>query len=68
MQAANAIYSTKILGRLAAKEIFTRSKVSYTEPYIMMQNITINEPEIFNYINIYFSNRNLNNNFVSILP
>jgi len=32
------------------------------------KNINFNDPEIFNYINIYFSNRNLNNNFVSFLP
>jgi len=34
----------------------------------MIKNITINEPEIFNHINIYLSNRNLNNNFVGFLP
>jgi len=68
IQAAIAIQSTKILGKLAAKEIFKRSKASFIEPYIMLQNINFNEPEIFNYINIYFSNRNLNNNFVSFLP
>jgi len=27
-----------------------------------------NDPDTFNHINIYFSNRNLNNNCVSILP
>jgi len=68
IQASIAIYSTKILGKLAAKEIFTRSKVSFMEPSIMIQNITFNEPEILNHINIYLSNRNLNNNFVSFLP
>ena len=68
IQAAIAIYSTKILGKLAAKEIFIRSKASYIEPAIFIQNINFNDPEIFNYINIYFSNRNLNNNFVSFLP
>ena len=68
IQAAIAIHSTKILGKLAAKEIFIRSKVSYIEPSIMIQNITFKEPEIFNHINIYLSNRNLNNNFVSFLP
>jgi len=68
IQAAYAIYSTKILGKLAAKEIFIRSKASFIEPSIMIQNMTLNDPEIFNHINIYFSNRNLNNNFVSILP
>jgi len=68
IQAAIAVYSTKILGKLAAKEIFMRSKVSFIEPSIMLQNITFNEPEIYKHINIYLSNRNLNNNFVSFLP
>jgi len=68
IQAALAINSTKILGKLAAKEIFIRSKASFIEPTIMIQNMTFNEPDIFNHINIYFLNRNLNNNFVSILP
>jgi len=68
IQAAIAIYSTKILGKLAAKEIFVRSKASFIEPAILIQNMNFNDPEIFNYINIYFSSRNLNNNFVSFLP
>jgi len=68
IQAGIAIQSTKILGKLAAKEIFKRSKASFIEPYIMIQNITFNEPEIFKHINIYLSKRNLNNNFISFLP
>jgi hypothetical protein len=68
IQAAIAVYSTKFLGRLAAKEIFIRSKVSLIEPSIMIQNLTLKEPEFFNQINIYLSNRNLNNNFVNFLP
>ncbi len=68
IQAAIAVHSTKILGKLAAKEIFTRSKASFIEPANMIQNMTFNDPDIFNHINIYFSNRNLNNNFISILP
>jgi len=68
IQAAIAIQSTKILGKLAAKEIFKISKASLIEPYIMIQNINFNEPEIFKHINIYLSKRNLNNNFVSFLP
>ncbi len=68
IQAAIAINSTKILGRLATKEIFLRSKVSLIEPFIMIQNLTLNEPDVFNHINIYLSNRNLNNNFISFLP
>jgi len=42
--------------------------VSYVEPFTMIQNITFNDPEIFNHIRIYLSNRSLNNNFISILP
>ncbi len=68
IQAAIAVYSTKILGKLAAKEIFMRSKVSYIEPSIMIKNITFKEPEIFNHLNIYLSNRKINKNFVSFLP
>ncbi|MCR8539014.1 MAG: GTP-binding protein [Prochlorococcus marinus CUG1439] len=68
IQAAIAIHSTKILGKLAAKEIYIRSKVSYIEPSILIQKITFKEPEIFNHINIYLSNRNLNNNLMSFLP
>jgi hypothetical protein len=68
IQAAIAVYSTKILGKLAAKEILIRSTVSLIEPFIMIQNLTLDEPEVFNHINIYLSNRNLNNNFVSLLP
>jgi len=68
IQAAIAVQSTKILGKLAAKEIFIRSKASFIEPAIIIQNMTFNDPEIFNHINIYFSNRNLNKNFISILP
>jgi len=68
IQAAIAIQSTKILGKLAAKEIFKRSKASLIEPYIIIQNINFNEPEIFQHINLYLIKRNLNNNFVSFLP
>ncbi|MDC3207324.1 GTP-binding protein [Prochlorococcus sp. AH-716-B03] len=68
IQAAIAVYSTKILGKLAAKEIFIRSKASFIEPAILIQSMNFNDQEIFNYINIYFSGRNLNNNFFSFLP
>ena len=68
IQAAIAVYSTKILGKLAAKEILIRSKASFIEPAILIQNMNFNDPEFLKHINIYFSNRNLNNNFISILP
>ena len=68
IQAAIAVQSTKILGKLAAKELFIKSKVSFMEPSIMIENINLKEPEIVNHLNIYLSNRYLNNNFVSFLP
>ena len=68
IQAGIAIHSTKILGKLAAKEIFIRSKISYLEPSIMIKNLTLKEPEIFKHINVYLSNRNLNNNLLGLLP
>jgi len=68
IQAVIAVHSTKILGKLAAKEIFIRSKASFIEPAIMIQNMNFNDSEIFKHINIYSSNRNFNNNFVNILP
>ena len=68
IQAAIAVQSTKILGKLATKELFIKSKVSFMEPSIMIENINFKEPEIANHLNIYLSNRNLNNNFVSFLP
>jgi len=68
IQAAIAVQSTKILGKLAAKEIFIRSKFSFMEPSIMIENIIFQEPEIFQHVNIYLSNRNLYSNFVNFLP
>ena len=68
IQAVIAIYSTKILGKLAAKEIFKKSKASFIEPYVILKNINSNEPDIFKHVNIYLTQRNLNNNFISFLP
>ena len=68
IQAAIAIRSTKIVGKLAAKEIFQKGKESRLEPLFIIQKILNKEPEIFNHINIYLSNRNLKNNFAIFLP
>ena len=68
IQAAIAVYSTKIIGELAAKEIFLRSKVYCIEPLFIIQKIITKEPEIVNHINIYLSNRNLKRNLRIFLP
>ena len=68
IQAAIAVYSTKILREISSKrDIYKKQSFFYRTCYYD-QNMNFNDPEIFNYINIYFSNRNLNNNFVSFLP
>ena len=67
-QAAIAIQSTKIIGKLAAKEMLIRSKVSNLDPNFLIRKIILKEPKILNYINIYLSKRNLNNNFSIFLP
>jgi len=61
IQAGIAVRSTKIVGKLAAKEIFTRSKVSSLEPLFIIKKIILQDPQIFKHINIYLSKRNSNN-------
>ena len=68
IQAAIAIHSTRIIGKLAAQEIYISNKSSRYEPYFIIQKIIHQEPEIFNYINTYLSNRNLNNSLSIFLP
>ena len=67
-QALIAVRSAKIVGKLAAREIFNRSKVCHIDPTQIIQKITMKEPEIFNHAKIYLTNRNLNNNFAIFLP
>ena len=68
IQAAIAVHSTKIIGKLAAKEIFIRSKVCNLEPSFIIQKIVLKQPDIFNHINIYLSNRKLEKNSAIFLP
>ena len=68
IQAAIAVQSTKIVGKLAAKEIFKKSKICTLEPSSILQKIILKEPEILKYINIYLHNRSSNNNLSIFLP
>ena len=68
IQATIAAHSTKIIGRLAAREIFKRSKVCRIDPSQIIEQITLKEPEIFNHTKIYLSNRNSDNNYSLFLP
>ena len=68
LQAAISVRSTKIIGKLAAREIFRKSKVSHLDPSYIIKKIIMKEPETFDHTKIYFSNKNLNNNFAIFLP
>ncbi len=68
LQAAISVHSTKTVGKLAAKEIFRRSKGCLVDPSHVIKKITMKEPEIFDYTKIYLSNKNLDNNFSLFLP
>ena len=68
VQAAISVRSTKIVGKLAAKEIFRKSKGYLLDPSHIIKKITMKEPEIFDYTKIYLSNKKLDNNFSIFLP
>ena len=68
VQAAISVRSTKTVGKLAAKEIFRKSKGCLLDPSHIIKQITMKEPEIFDYTKIYLSNQNLDNNFAIFLP
>ena len=68
IQAGIAIYSTKVVGKLAAKEIFNRSKACHIDLSRIINKIIMREPAIFNHTKVYLSNRNLDNNSAIFLP
>ena len=68
VQAAISVRSTKIVGKLAAKEIFRKSRGYLLDPSHIIKKITMKEPEIFDYTKIYLSNKKLDNNFSIFLP
>ena len=68
IQAVIAVHSTKILGKLAAKEIFQKSKVSSIDISQIIKSIMQREPDVFDYTKIYYSQRKFDNNFAIFLP
>ncbi len=68
VQAAISVRSTRIVGKLAAKEIFRKSKGCILDPSNIIKKIIMKEPDIFNHTEIYLSNKNLDNNFAIFLP
>ena len=67
-QAAISVRSTKIVGKLAAREIFRKSKGYHLDPSYIIKKFIMKEPITFDHTKIYLSNKNLNNNFAIFLP
>ena len=68
IQAAISVRSTKIIGKLAAREIYKKSKGCLLDPSQIIKKIIMKDPELFNHTKIYLSNKNLENNYAIFLP
>ncbi len=69
IQALISIRSTKIVGKLAAREIFNKRKGYLTDPSHIIKKIIMKDPEIFSHTTIYLNNKkNLDNNLAVFLP
>ena len=67
-QAAIALYSTKIIGRMAAKEIFERSMINNLEPFKNIQQIIFKEREILCSNKFFINSQNFNKDYSTFLP
>ena len=68
LQAIISVRSTKIVGKLAAREIFGQSKGYIVDPSHLIKKIIMKEPQIFDHTKIYFSNKNSESNLAIFLP
>ena len=66
VQAAISVRSTRIIGKLAAKEVFRKSKGCILDPSQIIKKLIMKEPELFNHTKIYLSNNNLDNNNIAV--
>ena len=67
-QAAIALQTTKILGKLAAKEILERSMINNLEPLKYIQQIIVNDPEILGSSKFLINSQNFNRDYSIFMP
>ena len=67
-QAAIALYSTKIIGKLAAKEILQRSMINNLEPFKNIQQIIFKEPEILCSNKYFINSQKFNRDYSIFIP
>ncbi len=68
LQAVISVRSTKNVGKLAAKEIFRKSKGYLLDPSQIIKKIIMQEPELFDHTKTYLSKKHLDNNLAIFLP
>jgi len=67
-QAAIALYSTKIIGKLAAKEILESSMINNLEPFKNIQQIIFKEPEILCSSKYFLNSQKFNRDYSIFIP
>ena len=67
-QAAIALHTTKIIGKLAAKEILERSMINNLEPFKNIQQIIFKEPEILCSSKFFINTQKFNRDYSIFVP
>ena len=67
-QAAIALHTTKIIGKLAAKEILQRSMINNLEPFKNIQQIIFKEPEILCSSKYFINSQKFNKDYSIFIP
>ncbi len=67
-QAAIALHTTKIIGKLAAKEILEKSMINNLEPFQNIQQIIFKEPELLCSSKYFINSQNFNRDYSIFIP
>ena len=68
LQASLAVNNTKYIGKLAAKEILTKSKINGLEPLHIIKQISLREPEFVEITKSWIPKQNISYDLSSLLP
>ena len=68
VQAVIAVHTTRILGKLAAKEILQRSMINNLEPFKNIQQIIFKEPEILCSSKFFINSQKFNKDYSIFIP
>ncbi len=67
-QAAIAVSTTKLVGKLAAKEILNKSNLNALEPFHLIKHIDLKEIEIAGLFNLFLYNQKYNKDLSLFIP